>query len=145
MTKRIKSYLRDHHVVFSISLTLLACTWAYLGAFVLRFEFGRIPDQHLQTMWLGMPVLLVIRMATLSFFRVHRGLYRYVSMHDVVRLFQAVPLCWEALIPMLIWRWMRQVLRSTHTQRKVFRLRHGLRWFLHKTGSVSLPLVHRVD
>jgi FlaA1/EpsC-like NDP-sugar epimerase len=63
---------------------------AFVGAFFLRFDFGRVPEDQLPTLGMGLPLMVVIRMITLWGFKVHRGLYRYTSMHDVLLLFKAV-------------------------------------------------------
>ena len=92
MRKRIHTFLYDNHVGVAIASTLLCCAMAYLVAFFLRFDFGKVPADHRQAMWLGLPVLLLIRMIVLALFHVHRGLYRYFSVHDFMQLFNAVTL-----------------------------------------------------
>ncbi len=62
---------------------------AYGLAFLLRFDFSLPPDQwdrFLQTL----PILLLVRMAVFSWFHLHDGLWRYVSMHDILAILRAV-------------------------------------------------------
>ena len=57
-------------------------------SFLLRFE-GHIPQQYQQRMWQGMPFVAVVYWAGLWGFSVHRGLWRYVGLHDLARIFWA--------------------------------------------------------
>jgi FlaA1/EpsC-like NDP-sugar epimerase len=57
-------------------------------AFLLRFE-GHIPQQYQQRMWQGMPFVAVVYWAGLWGFGVHRGLWRYVGLHDLAKIFWA--------------------------------------------------------
>lgn len=74
----------------SLFLTALCCVVGFSGAFLLRFDVFFIPEKHLPCLLIGLPIILVIRLVTLSIFRVHRGLYRYVSIHDFVNLSKAI-------------------------------------------------------
>ena len=62
--------------------------FANVSAFLLRFE-GHIPQQYQQRMWQGMPFVAVVYWAGLWGFSVHRGLWRYVGLHDLARIFWA--------------------------------------------------------
>jgi FlaA1/EpsC-like NDP-sugar epimerase len=90
MLKRAKEVLRQHHMVASLVITALCCGLAFGGAFFLRFDFGKVPEAHVMALLFGLPIMVVIRMAALLAFRVHRGLYRYSSLHDFVQLFKAI-------------------------------------------------------
>ena len=87
--------------MLSFILTAFGCASAYLGAFLLRFDLFSIPEIHLPCLWFGLPILLTIRLVTLSIFKVHRGLYRYVSIHDFVKLSKAITL--GTLVFIVIW------------------------------------------
>lgn len=101
MKHRIKQQLKKHHSYYAIAGSVVCCMLAYLGAFCLRFDCGAIPESHIATMWLGLPIIVLIRLSVLMAFRVHRGLYRYVSMHDFVQLFKAVTL--GSLVFAMVW------------------------------------------
>jgi FlaA1/EpsC-like NDP-sugar epimerase len=61
---------------------------AHLTAFVLRFE-GDIPTPYDRMMWRYLPAVLVIYWGGLWVFGVQRGLWRYVGLHDLGRIFWA--------------------------------------------------------
>ncbi|MCF7847324.1 MAG: polysaccharide biosynthesis protein [Kiritimatiellales bacterium] len=90
MKRRTKEFLKRHHMAVSIGVTVVCCALSFLGAFILRFDFGRIPENHLMAMLIGLPVVVVIRVLALWAFQVHRGLYRYASLYDFVQLFYAL-------------------------------------------------------
>ena len=62
-------------------LLLLAGT--YYAAFLLRFDF-RIPEKYLRSFLWTLPIVLVARVAALVACRLHRGLWRFSSVADVV-------------------------------------------------------------
>ena len=78
--------------MLALCITTGCCALAYLGAFCLRFDCGRIPSEHVRSMWIGLPLVVVLRMTALFAFRAHRGLYRYASLYDFVQLFKAITL-----------------------------------------------------
>jgi FlaA1/EpsC-like NDP-sugar epimerase len=59
--------------------------FANICAFLLRFD-GRIPPQYQERMWQGLPFVAVVYWAGLWGFGVHRGLWRYVGLHDLVKI-----------------------------------------------------------
>jgi len=99
--RRIKFWLKEFHLPISFGITALCCVIAFLGAFYLRFDFGKIPEEHLSAMWMGLVIMISIRMVTLLLFRVHRGLYRYASLYDFVQLFKAISV--GSVIFLVIW------------------------------------------
>lgn len=101
MTQRFKSFIFKHHVFLSILLQAVCCAVAFIGAFLLRFDLFSIPSQHLPCLWIGLPLEVTIQMISLAMFKVHRGLYRYVSIYDFVQLVKAVAL--GCFIFMTVW------------------------------------------
>ena len=76
-------------VIVVIHFTLV--TLSYLLAYLLRFDFGFPSDQwprFLQTL----PLLLLIRMTVFYRFHLYEGLWRYVSMPDILAILKAVTL-----------------------------------------------------
>ncbi|ULA65003.1 MAG: putative polysaccharide biosynthesis protein EpsC [Nitrospira sp.] len=61
---------------------------AHLTAFVLRFE-GDIQPPFDQIMWRYMPLVLLMYWGGLWAFGIQRGLWRYVGLHDIRRIFWA--------------------------------------------------------
>jgi FlaA1/EpsC-like NDP-sugar epimerase len=72
-----------------VAIHVLLVTAAYLLAFMLRFDFYPAASewQHfLQTL----PLLLLIRAPVFAWFHLYKGLWRYVSMRDILAMLQAV-------------------------------------------------------
>jgi len=101
MTNRVKKIALENHRVISFLLTTFLCAAAFIGAFFLRFDLFSIPEQHLRCLWLGLPVIVAIRLVTLTAFEVNRGLYRYVSIDDFVNLSKAITL--GSVVFILLW------------------------------------------
>ncbi len=88
----LKLLVLKNHRVLSFLLTTLCCVAAFVGAFLLRFDLHAIPSEHLPCLWIGLPIMVVVRLITLRIFGVNRGLYRYVSIDDFVKLSKAIAL-----------------------------------------------------
>lgn len=69
-------------------IQLLVVLLAYSGSFIVRFDF--VPTSIPQVQWdmflQGIPVLIVVRMGALWYFNLYRGLWRYVSVFDLVQI-----------------------------------------------------------
>lgn len=76
-------------VVVTVHIALIA--GAYLLAFLLRFE-GDIPPLQWQLFLRTVPMVVVIRLAVFGWFHLHKGLWRYVSMRDILAILKAVTL-----------------------------------------------------
>jgi FlaA1/EpsC-like NDP-sugar epimerase len=61
---------------------------AYLGAFLLRFDF-RIPGQYWNVFLSTVPFVLMARLVVFHYFGLYRGYWRHVSMRDLVDLVAA--------------------------------------------------------
>jgi FlaA1/EpsC-like NDP-sugar epimerase len=61
---------------------------AHLGAFALRFE-GEVPPPFDRMIWRYLPLVLVIYWGGLWLFGIQSGLWRYVGLHDLRRIFLA--------------------------------------------------------
>ncbi|MBI4277147.1 MAG: polysaccharide biosynthesis protein [Armatimonadetes bacterium] len=61
---------------------------AYVGAFLLRFDFA-IPPREWALLWGSLPVMLVVRMTGFHLFGLHQGLWRYVSVGDLLTILKA--------------------------------------------------------
>ena len=73
-------------IVGAVQIALILA--ANVSAFLLRFE-GHIPQQFQQRMWQGLSFVAVVYWAGLWGFSVHRGLWRYVGLHDLAKIFWA--------------------------------------------------------
>lgn len=69
----------------------LLVAFAYLMAFALRFDLDP-PDEYLNLFRVTLPLVLAIRIISLHLFRLHEGLWRYVSLQDLGRIFAATTL-----------------------------------------------------
>jgi FlaA1/EpsC-like NDP-sugar epimerase len=63
---------------------------AYFFAFTLRFD--EVPQPLVDYFLRSLVLLLVIRTITFGFFRIHEGVWRYVSVRDLVAIFKAISL-----------------------------------------------------
>ncbi|MBD0315811.1 MAG: polysaccharide biosynthesis protein [Nitrospiraceae bacterium] len=78
----------DHRSLLVLFTQLSLILAANLTAFALRFD-GEIPGEYAEMLWRHAPVVLVVFGAGLWIFGIHRGLWRYVGIHDVGRIFGA--------------------------------------------------------
>ena len=63
---------------------------AWLGAYWLRFNLSSIPAEFLAQALQLLPVIVIIQGTTFLYFGLHRGLWRFASIPDLVRILQAV-------------------------------------------------------
>jgi FlaA1/EpsC-like NDP-sugar epimerase len=89
VTRLLAPPARRRSLVLLVHVGLMAA--AYLGAFLLRFEFV-IPEAVAPVMWLGLPIFIACRVPFLVGFRLTAGWWRYVSVSDLVRIVQALSL-----------------------------------------------------
>ncbi|MGB9880668.1 MAG: polysaccharide biosynthesis protein, partial [Anaerolineae bacterium] len=85
--ERLVPYRRPVTVAIHAALVVIA----YLLAFLLRFDFRLPPEQwalFLQTL----PMLLLLRMAAFAWFHLYQGMWRYVSMTDILAILKAATL-----------------------------------------------------
>jgi FlaA1/EpsC-like NDP-sugar epimerase len=69
--------------------------FAYWIAFLLRFD-GSVPPDYVSLYWVTLPILVVLRLLAFAVFRQFRGWWRYVGMHDLAALVNA--LSWSTLL-----------------------------------------------
>jgi FlaA1/EpsC-like NDP-sugar epimerase len=63
---------------------------AWLGAYWLRYNLGEVPDEFLAQAWRLLPLVLIVQGGALLFFGTHRGVWRFTSLPDLVRILKAV-------------------------------------------------------
>lgn len=85
---RYGSTVLDHRSTLVIGAQLALILAANVTAFELRFE-GDIPPEYRRIMWDHLPALLLIFGAGLWAFGIHRGLWRYVGLHDLGKILLA--------------------------------------------------------
>ena len=80
--------LRSRTAAFVHDLVMLPLAW--LLAFWLRFNLGDIPEDQLRVALLSLPVLLVAQGMVNWLFGLYRGVWRFASLPDLVRIAKAV-------------------------------------------------------
>ena len=73
-----------------ITLDLLMVVLAWFGAYWLRFNFGAIPDAYLDRALGVAPYLVAIQAVLFRIFGVFRGVWRFTSLPDLIRIIKAV-------------------------------------------------------
>ena len=90
MTTVVGQLLLRHRGAVVVGLQVGLILAANLTAFVLRFE-GDIPPLYQVRLLQGLPLVALVYGSGLWIFGIHRGLWRYVGLHDLGRIF------WSAL------------------------------------------------
>ncbi len=81
-------HLRTRWAAFTHDLVMIPLAW--LVAYWLRYNLGEIPESFFeQALWL-LPLVVVIQGATFAYFGLYRGVWRFASLPDLVRIVQAV-------------------------------------------------------
>ncbi len=76
-------YILRRVMIVGAHLAIWSC--ALLAAFVLRFEFVLGPDQRTQLL-MAMPMMLAVRFVVTALMGGFHGLWRYTSLHDLLRV-----------------------------------------------------------
>lgn len=88
MAERYGNRVLDYRSSLVIGTQLLLILAANLTAFALRFD-ADIPRQYRRVMWDHLPAVLLIFGVGLWIFGLHRGLWRYVGLHDLGKILLA--------------------------------------------------------
>ncbi|MDD4914232.1 MAG: nucleoside-diphosphate sugar epimerase/dehydratase [Methylococcales bacterium] len=84
----LKLKLRSRTSIFLHDLTMIPLAW--FGAYWLRFNLQHIPDQFFYTALLFLPVVIAIQVSLFWYFGLYRGVWRFSSMPDLIRISKAV-------------------------------------------------------
>lgn len=94
----MKIWLRIRHPLAALAHDLLMTPLAWFGAQWLRFNFDAIPTPFLQAAQQLLPLVLFVHAACYVRFGLYRGVWRFASMPDLVRICKAVVtgtlICW---------------------------------------------------
>ena len=63
-------------------------TVSYLAVVLFRLDMGAVPVSS-DALLLALPMLIAVRLSTLAVFRLHQGLWRYVSVADLLQIIKA--------------------------------------------------------
>jgi FlaA1/EpsC-like NDP-sugar epimerase len=80
--------LRSSTVVFLHDLVMI--TFAWYGAYWLRFNLDVIPERFLESATSWFPLVLLVQAAAFHYFHLYRGHWRFASLPDLVRIVKAV-------------------------------------------------------
>jgi len=74
--------------LFAFITTTMTVTLSLLLAFYLRFEF-QFPVKEITSLERAIPVFIAIKLLVFFIFRIYNGLWRYVSIYDMIQIFFA--------------------------------------------------------
>lgn len=80
--------VRSSKTIFIHDLLMVPIAW--LGAFWLRFNLSEVPDESLDLALSYLPFIIIIQALTSHFFGLYRGVWRFASVPDLVRILKAV-------------------------------------------------------
>ncbi len=80
--------LRSRGGAFTHDLLMVPVAW--LGAYWLRFNLGSIPDEVLRPALAALPVVMVVQGLASWRFGLYRGVWRFASVPDLLRILKAV-------------------------------------------------------
>lgn len=79
---------RNRRIAILHDICLIPLAW--FGAFWLRFNFDGIPANELKLAVFALPVILMTQIMAYWIFRLYRGVWRFASMPDLMRILKAV-------------------------------------------------------
>lgn len=94
LLRRFLPYRYPFIIIFHLGLMAVS----YLGAYYLRFE-GLIPQEHYHTMWLTLPIFIVVQGLFFLYHDLYQGLWRYVGFTDLQNILRATIISILVLIP----------------------------------------------
>ena len=80
--------IRSRTSIFIHDLVMVPFAW--FGAYWLRFNLGQIPDEFFYKALLFLPIVIGIQVSAYWMFGLHRGVWRFSSMPDLIRISKAV-------------------------------------------------------
>jgi len=80
--------LRRSGVVFVHDMIMVPVAW--LGSYWLRFNLAEIPPEFLARAVLVLPLVMAVQALAYYFFGMYRGVWRFASLPDLVRILKAV-------------------------------------------------------
>ena len=80
--------LRSPAIAFIHDTLMVPVAW--FGALWLRFNFDVVPQAHLHTAEVWLPLVMAVQLAAFIYFGLYRGHWRFASMPDLVRIIKAV-------------------------------------------------------
>lgn len=87
MTKYRRSW--QENLVFVVDICVIAL--CYIAAFFIRFD-GVPSEQYLAIMRTTLPLVIIVRMAGIIYFKVHKSMWQYASVQDITQIIKAITL-----------------------------------------------------
>jgi len=88
MTSRLIDRLRSRMLAFAHDMIMVPVAW--FAAYYLRFNLGTVPDPYLTQAIATLPLVFVVQGAIFWYFGLYRGVWRFASMPDLVRILKAI-------------------------------------------------------
>ncbi|MBL1293390.1 MAG: polysaccharide biosynthesis protein, partial [Thiotrichales bacterium] len=104
MSKLIFSRLR--FLAFGHDVMMVPLAW--IAAYWFRFNLTAIPDSYMGGMLTYLPVVIAIQVTMFWYFGLYRGVWRFASLPDLVRIAKAV-LLGAGFIAIVLFLWTRMV------------------------------------
>ena len=124
-----------HRLLLVISVQLILIIAANLTAFLVRFD-GDIPLEYWDLAVRSLPLVVLSYASGLWVFGLHRGLWRYVGLHDLTRIFWACLMGTSVLYALLhfVLSWATYprsiiILTGVLAAGSLAAIRLGVRWF----------------
>ena len=86
--RHIVGRLRSRTAAFAHDLLMIPVAW--LGAYWLRFNLGTFPSEFFDQALLMLPLVMVIQGAVFWYLGLYRGVWRFASMPDLLRILKSV-------------------------------------------------------
>ncbi len=77
---------RNTYVILLVDAVLVA--FSYFFSYLLRFNFA-VPPATLQLIFANLPLVICLKILVFHFFKLYRGMWRYTSLPDLVRILKA--------------------------------------------------------
>lgn len=75
--------------MFEMAIDFLIISVSYVAAYVLRYE-GILSQESLNLIVDSLPILIIIKLSSFYWFGLYKGVWQYVSLHDLFSVFKAV-------------------------------------------------------
>ncbi len=86
--KRLTGFFRNRAAIFAHDLLMIPLAW--FGAYWLRFNLDEIPEEFWGQALFHLPLLLIVQGGMFWYFSLYRGIWRFASVPDLVRILKAV-------------------------------------------------------
>jgi FlaA1/EpsC-like NDP-sugar epimerase len=99
--RRLELFIVRYRTAFIVLLHAFVVAEAYALSFLIRLDFD--PDREFAiTVAKTLPLLVVVRVGSLAYFRLHQGLWRYVSTPDVIQIVKATTVGSLIFVPLIV-------------------------------------------